>query len=65
MRLYLLVETKFESNSELATLLFNAITLSPVRTVSFFHGHFHFLDLKRDIVLEPWFSENFGGPGKF
>lgn len=40
-RLYLLVETKLEEKSALAVLLLSAIILSPAKTVSFCHGHFH------------------------
>lgn len=67
-RLYLLVETKFEQKSTLAALLLSAISLSPVSTFSFCHGHFHFLDLSFGIevigclVVE---DEKEDGPGKF
>lgn len=64
--LYLLVETKLEQKSAFAALLLSAITLSPVKTCSFCHGHFHFRDLNRDIADDFGFLgvEWLDGPGK-
>ena len=52
IKLYLLVETKFELNSTLATVLFSAMTLSPVKTFSFCHGHLRFRRLNPENLLD-------------
>jgi hypothetical protein len=51
--LYLLVAMKFDTKSPLAGLLFNAMTLSPVNSVSFCQGHLHLFRLD--------FNDDFGG----